>query len=84
MKKYLLRHLQEYIILALLIASLAVLILSVHEPFWRGLLSSALIFSYIFWGFWHHYREKTLSDDVILEYFMVALLILSVLIAKFS
>ncbi len=84
MKKYLFRHLREYIALALLVGSLVVLILSAPDPFWRGLLSSALVFSYVFWGFWHHYKEKTLTDDVILEYFMVALLILSVLVTKFA
>ena len=84
MKQYLLRHLQEYVVLALLIAALAVLLISIPEPFWRGLFSSALVFAYIFWGFWHHYKEKNLTDEVMLEYFMVALLILSILIAKFS
>lgn len=84
MKRYLLRHFCEYIVLALLIVSLVILLFSVRDQFFRGLLSALLVFSYVFWGFWHHYKEKSLTDTVALEYFMVALLILSVLIAKFA
>lgn len=84
MKHYILRHIKEYLLLLVVLLLLLTLLFSTFNPFWQGLLCASIVFVYVLWGFWHHYREKNLTGQIVMEYLLVALVILAVLLAFVS
>lgn len=41
------------------------------------------IFGYLIWALWHHRRDKSLTWPVLMEYFLIALLILILILSVY-
>lgn len=68
----------SYLVLALLLGSWGLAYL--YFPVNRLWLSLAMGLSYFVWGVWVHLLDKTLRWSIVLEYFSLALLGVSLLI----
>ena len=68
----------NYLSLIIVLGSLAAAYL--YLPVYRLWLAVIMGLSYFFWGIWRHFEDKTLHWSIVLEYFSLALLGVSLLI----
>lgn len=70
-----LKHLSHYSVLfGILLAGFIGLILFSYDKAFQVATASALVLSYAAWGVTHHYLDKDLSFETVLEYIVVAIL----------
>lgn len=69
------RYLGHYTVLfGVLLASFAGLILFSYSKIFQTAIAVALVLAYISWGIVHHYLDRNLRIETVVEYFMVAIL----------
>lgn len=69
------RHLSHYMVLfGILLAGFTGLILFSYDKAFQVAVASALVLSYVSWGAVHHYLDRDLHPETIIEYFVVAIL----------
>lgn len=81
MKSYFLRHLFQYALLILIVLVGAFAFFSLESSFERFVVVFSLTALYVIWGIWHHYEERNLTLEVMLEYVVMAAFIFWVLVA---
>lgn len=73
--KHFLKHLGHYTVLfGILLAGFAGLILFSYDKAFQVATASALVLSYAVWGIAHHYLDKDLYLETVIEYAVVAVL----------
>jgi hypothetical protein len=73
--RHFLKHLSHYLVLfGILLAGFAGLILFSYDKAFQVAIASALVLSYTSWGIVHHYLDKELRLETVIEYFVVAIL----------
>jgi hypothetical protein len=73
--KVFIRDLSHYLVLfGILLAGFSGLILFSYDKAFQAAVALALVLSYASWGMVHHYLHKDLHFEVVLEYFIVAVL----------
>lgn len=73
--KHFLKHLSHYSVLfGILLAGFSGLILFSYDKAFQVATASALVMSYAAWGITHHYLDKELTFETVLEYIVVAVL----------
>jgi hypothetical protein len=68
----------SYLVLVFLLSIFAVTYLYAYS--YRLMVAIMIGLVYFFWGIWHHWREHTLHQAVVLEYFGFSLLAVTILI----
>lgn len=69
------KNLSHYMVLfGILLAGFAGLILFSYDKAFQMAVASALVFSYVAWGAAHHYLDRDLHLETIIEYLVVAIL----------
>ncbi len=74
--KHLLPH---YTLLILIFLTGSIAVFSLENGLFRWTVLGSLVALYIIWGVWHHYENKSLTHQVILEYAGISLLIAVIL-----
>lgn len=70
-----LRHLSHYLVLfGILLAGFTGLVLFSYDKIFQIAVASALVLSYVAWGTIHHYLDRDLHFETIVEYLVVAIL----------
>lgn len=70
-----LRHLSHYIVLlVIMMAGLVAMIASGKSTLAHTVILVLMSLGYFFWGVIHHFLEKDLHFEVVLEYFIMSLL----------
>lgn len=73
--KSFLKHLSHYAVLfGILLAGFAGLILFSYDKAFQVATALALVLSYASWGIVHHYLDKELRIETVVEYLVVAIL----------
>lgn len=62
------------VLLGILLAGFAGLILFSYDKAFQVATATALVFSYAAWGVTHHYLDRDLHLETVIEYVVVALL----------
>ncbi|EKE12527.1 MAG: hypothetical protein ACD_13C00191G0023 [uncultured bacterium] len=69
------KHLSHYLVLfGILLAGFSGLILFSYDKSFQIATALALVFSYASWGIVHHYVDKDLHLETVIEYLVVAIL----------
>lgn len=84
MKKVLLKHLTEYLLLALVMSVGFLIVKYVPTLAWKVILIFSLAAFYFGYGSYHHFSEKSLKLVTVLEYSLVASIVAITLLVLFS
>lgn len=80
MKRYLFKHILQYILILLVSSSVLITLFLLEDRQQKILIIYSLASLYLLWGILHHYYEHDLSLEVVLEYLIFATVILWVLV----
>ena len=73
--RHFIKHLSHYMVLfGILFAGFAGLVMFSYDKALQVATASALVASYAAWGITHHYLDKDLHPETVLEYIVVAVL----------
>jgi len=73
--RHFLKHLSHYMVLfGILLAGFAGLILFSYDKAFQVAVATALVASYVSWGVVHHYLDRDLRLETVIEYLVVAVL----------
>ena len=75
LNKHFLIEILQYVLLVLVFFVAAIAFSKVFDPLYRFLIILAVSVFYFLWGIWHHYHKDRLNKHIILEYFLVALIV---------
>lgn len=75
-----LKHLiPHYLLLALIFLTGGVAVVILDNGLFRWTVLGSLVALYIIWGIWHHYEDKSLTHQIVLEYAGISTLIAIIL-----
>ena len=75
-KKSLIIEIFQYVILLVVFVFAALAFSQVFDPLYRFLIILVVSLFYVLWGIWHHYHKDRLNKHIVLEYSLVAIIVI--------
>ncbi len=73
--KHFLIEVLQYILLVTVFVIAAIFFAKIYDPLARFVIILIVSAFYVLWGIWHHYHKDRLNKHIILEYFLVAVIV---------